>query len=517
MSDAPFGNLENSSGAMPSEALGPALQRTLLVTVFVIATCGLIYELLASTVASYLLGDSVTQFSTVIGVYLFAMGLGSYLSKHVVDDLIDTFVRLEILVGIVGGLTSPVLFFAFAELAAFRVVLYSWVLLTGILVGLEIPLLLRILERDLPLSDLVSRVLSLDYLGALVASLIFPLWLVPQVGLMRSSLIFGVLNVAVATWAAHAFRHRLRSWRQLVITAWSALAILLLGAIFSERLMSLAEARLYDEPVIHALSTPYQRVVVTRTEQGISLYLNGHLQLSSSDEYRYHEALVHPAASATHEPRRALVLGGGDGMAVRELLRYPSIETITLVDLDPEMVALFRDHPEFAALNGRAFSSPRVEVIHDDAFVWIDQARELFDLVIVDFPDPHGFSLGKLYTRTFYRRLMARLSPRGVVAVQSTSPLVTREAFWCVVRTIESAGLHARPYHAAVPSFGEWGFTLAARTPPQTDASRLPRDLRFLSPGVLPSLFVLPPDMAPVDVDIQRLDDQVLVRYHGAG
>ena len=153
--------------------------RALLVSVFTIGTCGLIYELIAGTIASYLLGDSVTQFSTIIGVYLFAMGVGSYLSRYFQHDLITRFIEIEILVGVVGGISSPVLFFSFAEIAAFRVVLYGWVVATGVLVGLEIPFLIRILEDQFPLRDLVSKVLSLDYLGALAASLLFPLWIVP--------------------------------------------------------------------------------------------------------------------------------------------------------------------------------------------------------------------------------------------------------------------------------------------------------------------------------------------------
>ena len=202
--------------------------RALLVSVFTIGTCGLIYELIAGTIASYLLGDSVTQFSTIIGVYLFAMGVGSYLSRYFQHDLITRFIEIEILVGVVGGISSPVLFFSFAEIAAFRVVLYGWVVATGVLVGLEIPFLIRILEDQFPLRDLVSKVLSLDYLGALAASLLFPLWIVPQVGLMRSSFVFGVLNVLVAVWTCHLFsRQHRRPW--LTAQAYGALAVLLLG------------------------------------------------------------------------------------------------------------------------------------------------------------------------------------------------------------------------------------------------------------------------------------------------
>ena len=487
----------------------------LLIAVFTIATCGLIYELLAGTIASYLLGDSVTQFSTVIGAYLFSMGVGSYLSRHVHRDLLVRFIEVEILVGLVGGLSSPALFFAFSEVDAFRVVLYGWVFVTGVLVGLEIPFLIRILKDEFPLHDLVSRVLSLDYLGALAASLLFPLWLVPQVGLMRSSFVFGGLNVAVAVWTCHYFRRRHRRPR-LTAQAYGALAVLGLGAVFADDLTAWSERRLYDDPVVLSRSSPYQRVVLTRGADGVRLFLNGNLQFSTLDEYRYHEALVHPGLAAVAAPRRVLVLGGGDGMAVREILKDDRVAEITLVDLDPVMTDIFRDHEAFAALNGHALRSPRVEVVNADAFVWLESNADRYDFIVVDFPDPRTYSLGKLYTTTFYRRLAGRLNEGGVAAIQSTSPLVSRRAFWCVVETVRAAGLHARPYHAPVPTFGEWGYVLASPEPlALSDA--FPPGLRYLTPATARSLFEFPADMAALPVEVNQLNNQILVQYHAAG
>ena len=226
----------------------------LLFSVFAIGTCGLIYELLAGTIASYMLGDSVTQFSTIIGVYLFSMGLGSYLSRYFRRDLIAVFIQIEILVGLIGGLSSFVLFLAFAQVDSFRVVLYSWVTVIGILVGLEIPFVLRILKDQFPFSDLISKVLSLDYLGGLVASLLFPLWLVPQVGLMRSSFVFGVLNLLVAIWTCHLFREQHRR-PMLTVQAYAVLVLLLAGVAFSEVLLDFSEQGLYRDPVIFARSS----------------------------------------------------------------------------------------------------------------------------------------------------------------------------------------------------------------------------------------------------------------------
>ena len=489
--------------------------RALLVSVFTIATCGLIYELLAGTIASYLLGDSVTQFSTIIGVYLFSMGVGSYLSRYFRRDLVTRFIEIEILVGVIGGISSPVLFFAFAEIDAFRVVLYGWVMATGLLVGLEIPFLIRILEDQFPLRDLVSKVLSLDYVGALAASLLFPLWLVPRVGLMRSSFVFGVLNVLVAIWSCHLFRrqHR-RPW--LTPQAYGALVLLLAGVAFSDDLMELSERRLYADPVILSRSSPYQRIVLTQADGDVRLYLNGDLQFSSLDEYRYHEALVHPGLAAVTAPRRALVLGGGDGMAVREILRDDRVERITLVDLDPMMTEIFGEHDAFAALNDHALRSPRVEVVNADAFVWLEEDTDRYDFIVVDFPDPRNYSLGKLYTTTFYRRLAAHLNTGGIVAVQSTSPLVSRQAFWCIVETIRAAGLNAAPYHASVPSFGEWGYVVASRAPFEVP-DRFPEALRFLTPAVARSLFEFPADMDVVPVEVNHLNNQILVQYHADG
>ena len=505
-----------SSRPIPAPPDTPgARSGVLLIAVFAIATCGLIYELLASTIASYLLGDSVTQFSTIIGVYLFSMGLGSYASRYFQRELIVRFIEIEILVGLVGGLSSPVLFFAFTETAAFRFVLYGWVTATGVLVGLEIPFLLRILKDEFPLDDLVSRVLSLDYLGALAASLLFPLWLVPQVGLMRSSFVFGALNVLVAVWTCHVFRRHHRRPR-LTAQAYGALALLMLGAVFSDDLMTQSERRLYDDPVVLSRTSPYQHVVLTSGEGGVRLFLNGNLQLSSLDEYRYHEALVHPGLAAVAAPRRVLVLGGGDGMAVREILKDDRVEAVTLVDLDPLMTEIFAANDAFAALNDYALRSSRVAVVNADAFVWLESNPARYDFIVVDFPDPRTYSLGKLYTTTFYRRLAAHLTPGGIAAIQSTSPLVSRRAFWSIVATIRAAGLNAAPYHAPVPTFGEWGFVLASREPYRM-ADAIPGGLRFLTPAVLRSLFEFPADMAALPVEVNQLNNQILVQYHTEG
>ena len=485
----------------------------LLASVLLIAASGLVYELVAGALASYVLGDSVTQFSTVIGTYLFAMGIGSGLSRYIVRGLAARFVLIEIMVGLVGGFSSSLLFLAFGYTDSFRVVLYTLVTIVGILVGLEIPLLMRILRDRFDFKDVVSHVLTFDYLGALGASLLFPIVLVPQLGLVRTAMLFGLLNAAVALWTTVLLREMLGARRLLQGLAVAVMLALGGGWLAADRILELAEANLYADDVVLARRTPYQRIVITAWKDDLRLFLNSHLQFSSRDEYRYHEALVHPGLAAAPEARHVLVLGGGDGLAVREILKHRNVEQVTLVDLDPEMTRLFSTHPELVRLNGGALSDPRVRVVNADAFVWLEETRDLFDFAVVDLPDPSSFSLGKLYTTAFYRELGRRLAPGARFAVQSTSPLFARQSFWCIVRTVEESGFVAAPYHVYVPSFGEWGFVLAGRDRFRVP-ERLPDGLRFLTAATLPSLFAFPNDMGPVPVEPNRLNTQMLVRYY---
>jgi spermidine synthase len=485
----------------------------LLLSIFVIAACGLIYELLAGTLASYLLGDSVLQFSTVIGSYLFAMGIGSYLSKFVARGLVTRFVTIEIMVGLVGGLSSTILFLAFAYTQGFRVLLYALVIVIGTLVGLEIPLMMRILKDRFEFRDLVAQVLTFDYLGALGASLVFPLWLVPQLGLVRGAIFFGLLNLAVALWTTFLFQDRIGSATRLRVICLAAMAVLSMGMAYADHILDLADSALYADEVIFARNTRYQRIVLTKWRDDLRLFLNSHLQFSSRDEHRYHEALVHPGLSAVPGARKLLVLGGGDGLAVREMLKYPGVESITLVDLDREMTDLFATHPVLKEFNMGSLRAPKVKVINADAFPWLETNREMFDFVVIDFPDPTNYSLGKLYTTAFYRLLARHLSQGGLAVAQSTSPLFARQSFWCVAETMKAAGFRTYPYHAYVPSFGEWGFVLAGKRdyePPQS----LPAGLKYLTPEMIPQLFQFPADMGPVPAEVNRLNDQVLVRLY---
>src|SRR5262245_6759525 len=487
----------------------------LLVSVFIIASCGLVYELIAGTLASYLLGDSVTQFSTVIGTYLFSMGIGSYLSRYIGKGLIAKFVLIEQLVGILGGFSAALLFLVFSYLGTFKLILYFLVVLIGILVGLEIPLLLRILKERLEFKDLVSQVLTFDYLGALLASLLFPVLLAPKLGLVRACFLFGLLNGLVAALTACLVPQQIPHSRLRRGQCAAVILSLLLGFAYADRLTLLSEENLYTDEIVFAASSPYQRIVLTRWKDDLRLFLSGHLQFSSRDEYRYHEALVHPGLQSLETPRKVLVLGGGDGLAIREVLKRDSVELITLVDLDSEMTRLFSQNARLRELNQDAFHSSKVKVINADAFVWLEQTTEFFDFAVVDFPDPTNHSLGKLYTSAFYRLLDKHLSANGLAVIQSTSPMFARQSYWCIVKTVQSVGLHATPYHVYVPSFGEWGFVIASRQPFVVPV-QYPQGLRFLSNDTAPGLFQFPKDMQPIEAEVNRLNNQVLVQYYEA-
>lgn len=493
----------------------------LFLNVFVIATCGLIYELLAGTLSSYVLGDSVTQFSLIIGIYLFAMGVGSWLSRFIDNHIAEKFVDIELAVAVIGGFSAPLLFLTFAHLSYFSLVLYGMVFIIGTLVGLEIPLLMRILKDEMDFKDLVSRVLAFDYIGALAASLLFPIFLVPKLGLNRTSLLFGMLNASVGIWGTWLLLPLIKKNVTFMrVKGFVILTLLAIAFIKADSLTTLAEDALFVDNIIYAKSSHYQRIVVTKGKVGYSLFLNGNLQFNTFDEYRYHEALVHPAFAAfTGDTKRVLVLGGGDGLALREVLKYPSVEYVHLVDLDPDMTNVSYAVPALGELNNHAFDDPRVHVTNADAFIWMDTETEPFDIAIVDFPDPNNFALGKLYTTRFYNLLKSKLRTDSAVAIQTTSPLIARKSFWCIVGTLETAGYTVKPYQTTVPSFGIWGFALAKLEPfdqPQRPTSNV--DLRFLNNETFASMFEFPADTSRPDeeLEINRLDNQALVRYYEA-
>ena len=504
----------------PSPRDGQALW--LLAATFAVAVAGLVYELIAGAVSSYLLGDSVTQFSLVIGIFMTSMGIGAWASRFVTNAEAG-FTMSQVLLGVVGGFSAPVLFLSYGWLEGMQGILFALVIAIGALSGLEIPLITRILQARRAMDHTLSSVLTADYAGALVAAVLFPLVIVPQLGLMAASLTFGMLNLLVAGVSVWLFRDRI-GWGLRGLWA-AGLAACVVGLVQTDRLVSLADAAFFEDDVILAEETPYQRIVVTRWQDRHRLFLNGSIQFDTRDEYRYHEALIHPAMSRAARRAEVLVLGGGDGMAVREVLRWPDVETVTLVDLDPRVTQLFRNSPELSRLNGDSLSDPRVTVVNEDAWTFVRGTDRSWDVIVLDLPDPRDFAVSKLYSREFYSPLMRRLNAGGLVVTQAGSPLFARDAFWSVARTLAETpnpdvpgeGLRVAPYHVFVPSFGDWGFLLATTGDLPAPRSLLPEGLRFFDHDVWPAMTRFGKDSGPVEALPNSILSHPLVGYYEDG
>ncbi|WP_336320196.1 polyamine aminopropyltransferase [Streptomyces lavendofoliae] len=496
----------------------------LLLAVFVCAACGLVYELALTALGSYLIGNSVMQTSVVISVMVFAMGIGSLAAKPLQRRAVGAFALVEILLALVGGLSVLVLYVAFAWLRLYMPAMVVVSFVVGLLVGAEIPLLMTLLQRirRQEAGSAVADMFAADYVGALVGGLCFPLLLLPAFGQLKGALVVGAVNavagVVVVLWI---FRRETRPMvrRGLLAGAAGVLAILATVYVLAEDIEVTARQQLYRDPIVHAETTPYQDIVITRStaftgEPDTRLFLNGDLQFSSVDEYRYHEALVHPALAGKRSS--VLILGGGDALALREVLRYDDVDTVTLVDLDPAMTRLARTFTPLLDLNHRALADPRVTVVHADAFTWLRDAGRRYDAVLIDFPDPDTAALAKLYSVEFYHLLGRVLAPDSRVMVQGGSPFFAPKSFWSIAASLREAGYATTPYQVDVPSFGNWGFVLAAPGGGPPPALRLAAGvppLRFLDDDVLAAAAVFPVDRRPQDVRASTLMDPAVLEY----
>jgi len=492
-----------------------AKELVLLFSTFLIAISGLVYELLEGTVSSYFLGDSIFHFSLVIGLFMSSMGIGSWLSRFIEHELAKVFIVLQLFIALVGGFSAVILFFAFAVLDNYEPFLYLSTILIGAMLGVEIPLIIRILKDYFTLKSNVSNVFTMDYIGALIAALLFPMVLLPKLGLLQTGLFFGMLNAFVALMTWYLFRKEVPK----IVPVYIVAVIVILGAGFLnlDRFSSMIEHRLYQDEVIYSQVTPYQKLLLTRKGERFRLYINGALQFDTMDEYRYHEALVHPVMTSTPVHENILIIGGGDGMALREVLKYADVSKVTLVDLDPKMTQLFKNNPLLTPLNDSAFHDKRVQVVNTDAWKFLEKTQQLYDVIIIDLPDPNNISLSRLYSKKFYTLVRERLSHSGAMVAQSTSPLFARQAFWSIVKTVRSTGMFVVPYHTYVPSFGEWGFTMAYVKQMKFRSHTFPEGLHYLDVQQLEKMHYFPPDMDEVEAQINTLHHHPLLQYYADG
>lgn len=482
--------------------------KLLMFTTLIISGCSIVYELLISAVGSYLLGDSIKQFSITIGLYMCAMGLGSHLSKYVKKNLFDFFVFVEIAVGILGGISSLVLFLSNVYIASSEIIMYIQIILIGTLVGLEIPILTRIIEENCDnLRITLSNVFSFDYIGGLIGSLAFPLLLLPKLGYFATSFLVGGINIVISIVILHNYKNYIKSINKFKVVAYTSLILMVGGIIFSENISRSIENSLYRDRVILSTQTPYQKLVMTRHKDDLRLYLDGNIQFSSKDEHRYHEALAHIPMGASKSKENILILGGGDGMVARELLKYEEVKNITLVDIDKEMVDICRTNNLVNDINKNSLSNDKVSLVYEDAFEFLEKTNEVYDVIIVDLPDPNNDSLNKLYTNIFYRLCSNVLAENGVMTVQSTSPYYAKNAFWCINKTLKSEGFNVYPYHVQVPSFGDWGFNLVSKNIIDVDSINVEMETKFLNEDSIESMFNFSKDEV---VDINSIDSNTL-------
>ncbi|MDQ4010635.1 MAG: polyamine aminopropyltransferase [Actinomycetota bacterium] len=500
-------------------ARGGRARALLLAAVAACAACGLIYELVLLTLSVSLTGGGITQTSLIVAGYVAALGVGALLVKPFLAQAATVFVAVEILLGLLGGLSAVALYVTFSFYGTSTSVLVVATAVLGILVGAEVPLLMTLLSgrsnvNGQSAGKVLANLNAADYAGALAGGLVWPFVLLPLAGQVRGAALTGMVNLVaaavVATFLLHSQMSRMAR-HAATAALLAAAAVLALLIVRSADIEVTARQRLYADPVVAVERSDYQQIVVTERNGDVRLYLDGDLQFSSLDEHRYTETLVHPALA--REPRRVLILGGGDGLATRDVLRHPSVRTVVQVELDPAVIELA--NTRLADLNDGALRDPRVYVVIDDAFRWLRQRpAQGFDSVIVDLPDPDTPALGRLYSTEFYGLVAEALKPGGLMVVQAGSPYSTPTAYWRTVSTVASAGLAVTPYHVHVPSFGDWGFALAqaGAKPPELRISPQAPELRFLNDAVLQAAAVFPRDRSPQQLVPSTLDQPRIVQ-----
>jgi spermidine synthase len=444
-----------------------------------------------------------------------SMGIGAWLSRFIENNLERAFVQLQLTIALLGGFSAFILFVAFAYIDNYSAFLYVITISLGTMLGIEIPLIIRILKESFSLKTNISNVFTVDYIGALFASLLFPLVLVPKLGLMQTSFLFGMINLFVGAMSWYIFKNLLE--KRYIIYLFTVFGILITGFWQSSKLTTMIENRLYRNNIIYSQQTPYQKIIVTANHGRIQFYINGAIQFDSIDEHRYHESLVHPAmmTALTHE--NILIIGGGDGMALREVLKYDDVKNITLVDLDPAITTLFKDNPTLSQLNVNAYDNNKVTVVNQDAWKYIERAKVLYDVIILDLPDPNNLSLSRLYSQTFYQLLKGQLSKSGVMVTQASSPMFSHKAFWSIKKTMQSTKLYTQAYHTYVPSFGEWGFVLASHFPIDFTEKEPLKNLKYLNKNVMQQMTIFAKDIEEIEVKSNKLSNHKLIEYYSKG
>ncbi len=496
-------------------------------SVFATGLAGIVAEYVLSTLATYLLGNAVFQWTITMSLMLFAMGLGSRLSKFFRNNLLDLFIGVEFLLSALCASASVLAYGLAAYTSYIGLVIYALAIAIGLLIGFEIPLVTRINEDYEELRTNIANVMEKDYYGALAGGLLFAFVALPYLGLTYTPIALGTVNFVVASVFLWSFRHLLYRRRTALSGFFGVTLFLCVLALYAQPIILYGEQSRYRDKIVYEEQSIYQKLVITQWRNHHWLFINGQEQFSTYDEERYHEPLVHPAMQLTTAHDRILVLGGGDGLAVRELLKYKDLGTVTLVDLDPSMPRLAKTHPVLLAANGNSLSDPRVTIVHEDAGSFLRDSADLYSVIIIDLPDPDTVDLMHLYSLDFYQSVRDHLAADGVVVTQAGSPYFATLAFLCIDKTMQAAGIVTLPYHNQVPTMGEWGWVMGMRADRHSTAGMRERlahvrldgiPTRFLNEEALGALFRFGkgvfdrPDAAEVQVNTRHRP--VLYRYY---
>jgi len=452
----------------------------LKLSLFATGLSGIVAEYVLSTLATYFLGNSVLQWTMIVSIMLFSMGLGSRISKYFTSNLLSKFVTIEFILSLLSSLVAVSTYLVASISVYTGIVIYTMSIVIGLLIGMEIPLVIRLNDEFEELRINVSSILEKDYYGSLAGGIFFAFFGLPILGLTYTPFVLGAINFSVAIMLlTMLWRNLNQSVRKKLLGIATVVVFLWLAAlIMAESIIQFGEEKRYKDQVIFSRQSQYQRIVLTQAKGDYWLYINGNQQLSTVDEVMYHEPLVLPVMNLSRNPQNILVLGGGDGCAVREILKYENVKEITLVDLDPMMTELARTHPVLSELNKGALDHEKVNIINQDAYKYLEETDKYFDVIIIDLPDPKTIELSRLYSIEFYKMCNRQLRPNGLITTQSGSPYFANRAFKCIQYTLEEAGFNCVPIHNQVITLGEWGWIIGSNS---VESDRLKKSLRELT------------------------------------
>ncbi|MHC4268150.1 MAG: polyamine aminopropyltransferase [Planctomycetota bacterium] len=511
---------------MPNPLLATQ-SRILKICIFATGCAGIVAEFVLSTLASYLLGNPILQWTILMSLMLFAMGLGCRISKYILHNLLDKFIFLEFSLSILCGVSVALCYWSSTFSKSTGLFIYAFSILIGLLIGAEIPLVTRMNESYEELRVNISSVMEKDYYGALAGGLLFAFFALPFFGLTYTPIALGIINFLVASILFWKFKHLLHYKKAIKISFWSITAFFLIFIFAVKPVILFSEQKKYKDRIIFEQQTAYQKIVITQWKDKYWLFINGNEQFSTFDEEKYHEPLIHPAMSLSTQKKNILVLGGGEGLAVREILKYKDVEKVTVVDLDPVMTELAQYNPIITKINQNSMVDIKVNIINQDAFKFIENRAGFYDIIFVDLPDPNSVTLARLYSREFYTLCQRRLNKYGIIVTQASSTVHSANSFVCILKTMESAGLTVLPYHNQIPTLGEWGWCMGMRNGVITN-ERLKKEImgiditiptKFLNKDAMISMVHFGKGVLDKKdkIEVNTILDPVLVKYYKKG